>query len=50
VTSTWAKECAVTDTVPTEVAELVHRVYAAFNARDIDALVPVMSPGIDWRT
>jgi ketosteroid isomerase-like protein len=28
--------------------ELIHYAYAAFNARDIDAILKVMHPGIKW--
>jgi ketosteroid isomerase-like protein len=38
----------MTEQVPIETAELVRRVYAAFNARRIDELVGVMSPDVDW--
>jgi hypothetical protein len=34
--------------VPAEVEDLLRRVYAAFNARDIDAVLAVMHPEVDW--
>jgi hypothetical protein len=29
-------------------AELIERTYAAFNARDIDAVLALMAPDVDW--
>lgn len=28
--------------------ELIHKTYAAFNARDIDATLSAMHPGVEW--
>ncbi len=34
--------------VSPEVEALLRRAYAAFNARDIDAVIAVMHPDVDW--
>jgi ketosteroid isomerase-like protein len=34
--------------VPRELEALLRRGYAAFNARDIDAVIAVMHPNVDW--
>jgi hypothetical protein len=34
--------------VPSEVEALLRRTYAAFNARDVDAVVAALHPGVDW--
>jgi hypothetical protein len=34
--------------VPPELAALLRRTYAAFNARDVDAVLAVMHPAVDW--
>ncbi|SCE99743.1 SnoaL-like domain-containing protein [Micromonospora haikouensis] len=31
-----------------DVADLLRRLYASFNARDIDEIVAVLSPRVDW--
>jgi hypothetical protein len=36
------------DGVPPEDESLLRRAYAAFNARDVDAVVALMHPGVDW--
>ena len=33
---------------PTSEIELLHKAYAAFNARDIDAALAIMTPDIAW--
>ena len=35
-------------TSATEVQELLHRGYTAFNARDIDTLLSMMHPEVEW--
>jgi len=34
--------------VPREVEALLRRTYAAFNARDVDAVLAVLHPDVDW--
>jgi hypothetical protein len=34
--------------VPEPVSALLERIYAAFNARDIEAVLAVMHPDVDW--
>jgi ketosteroid isomerase-like protein len=34
--------------VPRELEVLLRRAYLAFNARDIDAVIAVMQPDVDW--
>ena len=34
--------------VPQELEALLRRTYAAFNARDIDAVIAVLHPNVDW--
>ncbi len=34
--------------VPQALEALLRRAYAAFNARDIDAIIAVMHPDVDW--
>ena len=34
--------------VPQELEALLRRTYAAFNARDIDAVIAVLHPDVDW--
>jgi ketosteroid isomerase-like protein len=33
---------------PPDVERLIERTYAAFNARDVDAVLRVMHPNVDW--
>ena|SRR5919199_768843 len=34
--------------VPPEIEVLLRRTYTAFNARDLDAVVAVLHPAVDW--
>jgi ketosteroid isomerase-like protein len=34
--------------VPQDLEALLRRTYAAFNARDIDAVIAVLHPDVDW--
>ena len=34
--------------VPQELEALLRRTYAAFNARDVDAVIAVLHPDVDW--
>ena len=34
--------------VPQDLEALLRRTYAAFNARDLDAVIAVMHPDVDW--
>ena len=34
--------------MPAEPRELLRRAYAAFNARDVDAVLALMHPDVDW--
>jgi ketosteroid isomerase-like protein len=34
--------------VPRDLEALLRRAYAAFNARDVDAVIAVMHPDVDW--
>jgi ketosteroid isomerase-like protein len=34
--------------VPPELEALLHRTYAAFNARDVNAVMAVLHPEVDW--
>jgi ketosteroid isomerase-like protein len=34
--------------VPPSVEALLRRTYAAFNARDVDAVLAALQPGVDW--
>ncbi len=38
----------MTTNLEPEVTELLRRLYASFNARDIDDIVTVLSPAVDW--